>query len=277
MATAPQFHQSSVNILNEFADSSNKISRNKKKKLRKKQKRIETLIEHQEKQIEFIQRENLTLLCTTQEDENKRLSKFMEFSESNMAIVDLDQPKTQTTAEKPAEANKTATMSTMSVDNKSDGQNATLNKKQRRRLKTKAKKQLLKQQQQHKQCDNNNTVSNTVAVDKKTPLATTTSLPEQSHTTRQPTKPSQPQSPSSIECPAKVSDDLENNDQKYNPVTDPCVDENDLQVKIADLGTCIFFHTYFDPWPNRVTITERLFIFLLRQFSSRFVIQMDRK
>ena len=44
------------------SDPNNKISKNKKKKLRKKQKRIQTLLETQQKQIELLEKENLNLL-----------------------------------------------------------------------------------------------------------------------------------------------------------------------------------------------------------------------
>lgn len=50
---------------NSYLDEANeqgKISKNKKKKLRKKQKRIQTLLETQQKQIELSQRENMNLL-----------------------------------------------------------------------------------------------------------------------------------------------------------------------------------------------------------------------
>ena len=55
---AHQLQQQNV----DFANGENKISKNKKKKLRKKQKRIQTLLETQQRQIELLEKENLNLL-----------------------------------------------------------------------------------------------------------------------------------------------------------------------------------------------------------------------
>jgi hypothetical protein len=223
MATAPQFHQSSTNISNEPTDPSLKISRNKKKKLRKKQKRIQTLIEHQEKQIEFIQRENLTLLCTKQEDENKRLSKFLEFSESTTTLADLTAELTnpienEKPDKKPEQKTPVVSNNAKANDEVPNVQNtASLNKNQKRRLKAKAKKQLLKQQQ------NGDSTPKPVEAEKQIEQAKTA------------------QAASSVQqatnsFPGHVNDTFDSNEHSYNPVTDPCRDENDLQVKIADLG-----------------------------------------
>jgi serine/threonine-protein kinase SRPK2 len=55
---AHQLQQQNVDL----ANGENKISKNKKKKLRKKQKRIQTLLETQQRQIELLEKENLNLL-----------------------------------------------------------------------------------------------------------------------------------------------------------------------------------------------------------------------
>ena len=58
-------------LMDENAEAGQKLTRNKKKKLRKKQKRIQTLLETQQKQIELSQRENLNLLgYDNQEDDD---------------------------------------------------------------------------------------------------------------------------------------------------------------------------------------------------------------
>ena len=66
VASAPSPHDAATAAehggLAEAAAGNGKLSRNKKKKLRKKQKRMQTLLETQQRQIELLERENLNLL-----------------------------------------------------------------------------------------------------------------------------------------------------------------------------------------------------------------------
>jgi hypothetical protein len=73
-------------------DGTQKLSKNKKKKLRKKQKRIQTLLETQQKQIELSQRENLNLLGYDSPDENNVVDDnedIVEINENPTAAVKL--------------------------------------------------------------------------------------------------------------------------------------------------------------------------------------------
>ena len=111
-----------------------KITRNRKKKLRKKQKRIQTLIETQEKQIELLQKENFNLLggsdSTTidhllsqsthidaSQIEDKRLSKLISIVQ-DLNIESIMQNAQQTTAQET-----TTIPETTSTSNKPDNVN----------------------------------------------------------------------------------------------------------------------------------------------------------
>lgn len=111
-----------------------KITRNRKKKLRKKQKRIQTLIETQEKQIELLQKENFNLLggsdSTTidhllsqsthidaSQIEDKRLSKLISIVQ-DLNIESIMQNAQQTTTTATQETDPiTETTASNKIDN----------------------------------------------------------------------------------------------------------------------------------------------------------------
>lgn len=204
IATAPQFHQKIVQ------DTEVKMSKNKKKKLRKKQKRISNLFDQQQKQIEIAERENLQLLCilNNEEDENKRASRLLEFSEFNINMLSSENKKA-TILQSDAIRTEALTETTSLPVNPEQ----ILNKNQKKKLKQKAKKLKLKQMKEE-----NKDVTD--ATGNRQDESVTSNTSEKNHA---PTEP-------------KTDKTLKDDVKEFNPVFEVCKDENELQVKIADLG-----------------------------------------
>jgi hypothetical protein len=206
IATAPQFHQKIVQ------DTDVKMSKNKKKKLRKKQKRISNLFDQQQKQIEIAERENLKLLCilNNEEDENKRASRLLEFSEFNISMLSPERKKLTDTQSGLEQTDVLAESKIIQTN-----QEQALNKSQKKKLKQKARKLRLKQMKEENKAsiditDNYSQNDADIAIKKNEKKNESNKL--------------------------KVEEVLNEQIKNFNPVFEISKDENDLQVKIADLG-----------------------------------------
>jgi serine/threonine protein kinase len=217
ISTAPKLPtvcSTSANLSGKETDQ-NKLSKKKRKRLRLKEKRNKALLEKTEKQIELAQRENLNLLPVphNKDDENKRLSKLMEL---NDVIVNIEQTALEA-VDVVVDKMENLTISTTEVA--ALDSTASLNKNQKKRLKKK-----LKKQQQQQSVDEPSNCSTEV-------LSSPSVLPSVPYPTEVTIPPNICQQP------------LEN--QKPNPVVDVILNENDLQVKIADLGNACWTYHHF--------------------------------
>ncbi|CAF0834733.1 unnamed protein product [Brachionus calyciflorus] len=243
-----------------------KISRNKKKKLRKKQKRIETLLEAQQKQIELLEKENLNLLgydttvLTPETDDivlntnddlvdnnssNKRLSKLISIVQDVNIENLLNNNKNSNNNNNNENNNESSSLSSnnKNLDNlqQQEQQASNLNnnaqelqatKKSRKRAAQKAKKRALKQQQQAQNVQNDNT---------------TTNNQNESHQTLKPQQQNNEQKTTTITTQEpSLSEQIAELKRKHlNPVYEVIEDEKNLQVKIADLGNACWTYHHF--------------------------------
>ena len=219
ISTAPQLIQkvatapvvtASINSINNVNESV-KVSKKKRKRLRLKEKRFKALLEKTEKQIELAQRENLNLLPVphNKEDENKRLSKLIELNDviTNIESAALNTPKETLTNETAA---TTTTINGEDVSN--------LNKNQKKKLKKKLKKQQEKEKEKLEEVKEDNKKEISIELQSTITTATTEEITPQQIVEQQ---------------------------VKPNPVTDVILNENDLQVKIADLGNACWTYHHF--------------------------------
>ncbi len=242
--------------LDENADG--KISKNKKKKLRKKQKRIQTLLETQAKQIELSQRENMNLLGYEMPDEfsadenedmpvrmrNKnnrndpnnetnRLSKLISINQNldidqivnntNLIVDDLNKSRENVNKE-----NLTATTESASDNKQHEAAEAESKqtKKNRKRALQKKKKAAL---------------AAGVAFDSQDPANLTESMSTMSISNK-----AQPSTSASNQISSLVSQQVAELKRKHlNPVFEIIQDERNLQVKIADLGNACWTYHHF--------------------------------
>ncbi len=251
-----------------------KISKNKKKKLRKKQKRIQTLLETQAKQIELSQRENMNLLGYDMPDddddendveipvrlrnknnrsdpnnETNRLSKLISINQNldidqivnntNLIVDDLNKSKENVNKE-----STTAVAEATSENNKeATDAESKQTKKNRKRALQKKKKAALAAGLTLDQIDKNNQV-----------LSLTASMSNISINNSGNNNKAQPTNGLSSAAPATstnqissiVSQQVAELKRKHlNPVFEIIQDEKNLQVKIADLGNACWTYHHF--------------------------------